>query len=339
MTTPSPSLPQRMGPIGFGTAPIGNMHRVLQDGEVAAVLRAAWNSGCRYFDTAPLYGHGLSELRLARALETMERREFVLSTKVGRVLEPCAPDQVNSDIYRATPHYCAFYDYSYDGVMRSFEASVKRLGGIKPDILLVHDLDATTHGPQHLHYRRQLMEHGGWDALRKLREAGDVEAIGVGTNEVEPCAHMLAQADPDLFLIAGRYTLLDQSALPLLDACASRGVGVIVGGPFNSGILATGATPGARYAYGPAPRWAIERTRRLEKVCARHRVPLSSAALQFARLHPAVVSVIPGGQSEAEVASNAAGMAHDLPPELWLDMISEQLIARRAPLIATIESC
>ncbi len=223
---------------GFGGAPLGNMHRALDDDEARATLDAAWVAGIRYFDTAPLYGHGLSEMRTGRALAGRERNNYLISTKVGRLLEPCAPGDENNGIYKNTPNVRVRFDYSYDGVMRSFEASLSRLGRI--DILFVHDVDARTHGgtAQSEARIRELMDRGGWRALSELRSSGAVAAIGAGVNEWQPCARLLELADPDLFLLAGRYTLLEQEPFEtLFPLCEVRGVGIVIGGPFNSGIL------------------------------------------------------------------------------------------------------
>jgi D-threo-aldose 1-dehydrogenase len=321
-------------PLGFGAAPLGNMHRILSEDAADATVRAAWSAGVRYFDTAPLYGHGLSEQRVGAALRDEDRETYVLSTKVGRLLEPCAPGQEDSGIYRGVPHRRVAYDYSYDGVMRSFEASLARLGLDRIDILLVHDIDAATHGSVDASERhlRALIDGGGWRALDDLRSARAVAAIGAGLNEWEMCQRLMGVADPDIFLLAGRYTLLEQTALDsFLPACASRGVGVVIGGPFNSGVLATGPSPGAQYNYGPAPDWVIARAEALQAVCRRHSVPLAYAALQFPLAHPAVVSVIAGAQTPDEVTRNAAGLASSAPPDLWADLMDAGLIRADAP--------
>jgi D-threo-aldose 1-dehydrogenase len=319
---------------GFGAAPIGNMNRVLSQAEAEATVRQAWALGLRYFDTAPLYGHGLSEQRVGGALRGEPRDSFLLSTKVGRLLKPCAPGDEDSGIYVGVPQVKVAYDYSHDGVMRSYEASLKRLGLDRVDILYVHDIDAMTHGSREAAEARTraLVDQGGWRALDELRAAGDVAAIGAGVNEWQPCARLLQLADPDIFLLAGRYTLLEQEALAaLLPACAARGVGVVVGGPFNSGILATGAVPGALYNYAPAPEPILRRTAAIEAVCARHGVRLAQAALQFPLGHPAVVSVIPGGQTPDQVAENLALLDAPIPARLWADLKAAGLMSLDAP--------
>jgi len=321
--------------LGFGAAPLGNMRRALTDDEAASTVRRAWDLGLRYFDTAPLYGHGLSEQRVGAALRNEPRDSYVLSTKVGRLLEPCAAGEENSGIFVDTPQVRIAFDYSYDGVMRSYEASLGRLGLDRIDVLLVHDVDAPTHGSRAASEARirELIDRGGWRALDELRAAGDVAAIGAGVNEWEPCERLLALADPDVFLLAGRYSLLEQTALDsLLPACVARGVGVVIGGPFNSGILATGPIPGASYDYAPAPEPVLERVRALERVCQAHGVPLAQAALQFPFGHPAVVSVIPGGQTPDEVERNVATLARATPATLWSDLCAQGLIRADAPL-------
>jgi D-threo-aldose 1-dehydrogenase len=315
--------------LGFGGAPLGNMHRALAEVEAEATVRAAWDAGLRYFDTAPLYGHGLSEHRIGRALSREPRGDFLLSTKVGRLLEPCEPGAEASGIYQATPTLKVRFDYSREGVLRSFEASAERLSLDRVDIIYVHDLELLTHGSGYEARWGELTTGGGWRALDDLRASGAVAAIGLGVNETAACERMLAELDPDLFLLAGRYTLLEQAPLAgLLPACERRGVGIVVGGPFNSGVLAR--TDGT-FDYAAAPPEVLARVGRLRAVCQRFGVALPAAALQFAAAHPAVVSVIPGGQTPGEVAVNTAMMASQIPPSLWAAMKDEGLIALAAP--------
>jgi D-threo-aldose 1-dehydrogenase len=320
--------------LGFGAAPIGNMNRVLGEAEAEATVRQAWSLGLRYFDTAPLYGHGLSEQRVGAALRGEARGSYLLSTKVGRLLQPCAPGEEDSGIYLGVPPFRITYDYSYDGVMRSHEASLARLGLDRIDILYVHDIDAMTHGSREAAETRtrELIDQGGWRALDELRATGDVMAIGAGVNEWQPCARLIELADPDIFLLAGRYTLLEQEALAsLLPACVSRGTGVVVGGPYNSGILATGPIAGAIYNYAPAPEPVLRRTTAIEAVCMGHGVSLAQAALQFPLGHPAVVSVIPGGQNADQVVQNLALLNAPIPDTLWRDLKAAGLLRLDAP--------
>lgn len=316
------------GTLGFGSAPLGNMHRALSEDEAESTLRSAWLSGLRYFDTAPLYGHGLSEMRIGRALR--DKHGFVLSTKVGRLLEPCAPGHEGSGIFKNAPHMRVRFDYSYGGVMRSYEESLVRLQMDRVDILFVHDVDGFTHGgPAQSEARiHELIDRGGWRALSELRSSGAVSAIGAGVNEWQPCARLLELADPDLFLLAGRYTLLDQSSLAFMNSCARVGVGIVIGGPFNSGILAGRPS----YNYSDVPPDVAARAGALEAVCRTHDVPLAAAALQFPMSHSAAVTVIPGAQTQAEVRRNAELLAFPIPDALWADLKARRLIEDNAPV-------
>ena len=316
--------------MGFGSAPLGNYLRPLREEDCDLTLSAAWESGMRYFDTAPFYGLGLSEIRVGRVLAKHPRESFVISTKVGRVLTPCARDEVNGVFFVQTPQLRFDYDYSYDGVMRSFEESLKRLQLDRVDILYVHDICAFAHGGRAGSEARiqELMETGGWRALTELRDAGEVKAIGAGVNEWESCARLLELADPDLFLIAGRYTLLEQAPIDtLFPQCARRGVGIVAGGPYNSGILAGGST----YNYSTAPAEIVSRAKALNDVCRAHGVSLPAAALQFILANPLVVSVIPGGQNVTETRHNAGVLDEPIPAALWREMKDRSLLHPLAP--------
>jgi D-threo-aldose 1-dehydrogenase len=317
--------------LGFGSAPLGNYLRPLSEEHCDRTLTAAWDLGLRYYDTAPLYGLGLSEQRVGRLLKGRPRDDFVLSTKVGRLLEPCAKDQVNGLFFVNTPQVRFIYDYSYDGVMRSFEESLGRLGLDRVDILFVHDVDSFNHGGREGSEARirELIEDGGWRALAELRSAGTVAAIGAGVNEWEPCARLLEVADPDLFLLAGRYTLLEQAPIDtLFPRCRERGTGIVIGGPYNSGILAGLST----YNYSEAPAPIVARVRRLEAVCHAHGVSLPAAALQFVIAHPLVVSVIPGSQSTDEMKQNASLIDESIPAAFWEDLKQKNLLHPDAPV-------
>ncbi|MEN9895452.1 MAG: hypothetical protein RIR97_1304 [Pseudomonadota bacterium] len=320
--------------LGFGTAPLGNLYRTVSDDEADATLQAAWDAGCRYFDTAPLYGVGLSETRLNRFLRGKNRDDYVLSTKVGRLLTVCSPDErTGLGKFFDTPNRREIYDYSYDGAMRSIEFSLERLGVDRIDILYVHDVDIFTHGSKAASDKRiaEFMA-GGYAALVSLRDQGVIKAIGGGVNEWEVCEALLQQGDFDLFLLAGRYTLLEQEALTsFLPMATARGVGVVIGGPYNSGILARGPSKTAQFNYSDAPQHVIEKVQNLDQVCRAHNVRLIEAALQFPLLHPAVVSVIPGGQTPAEVAANRAILDIPIPPALWADLKAEGLMRKDAP--------
>lgn len=316
--------------LGFGSAPLGNYLRALSEEECDRTLSAAWDSGVRYFDTAPLYGLGLSEMRVGRLLAQRPRQDFILSTKVGRLLLPCEKDEVNGIFFVETPQVRFVYDYSYDGVMRSYEESLKRLGLERVEILYVHDICALVHGGREASEARirELVDTGGWRALAELRDSGDVLAIGAGVNEWEPCARLLELVDPDLFLLAGRYTLLEQAPIDtLFPECAKRGVGIVVGGPYNSGILAGGTT----WNYAAAPADVVARTDALKAVCRAHGVALPAAALQFVLAHPVVAAVIPGGQTEKETVQNAAVLAERIPAAFWRELKEKKLLHPQAP--------
>lgn len=321
--------------LGFGSAPIGNLFRAISDDDAHAVLEAAWAGGVRYFDTAPLYGLGLSETRLNRFLRGKPRDDYVISTKVGRLFRATTPDKRDGiGKWFDVPSRNEVYDYGYDAVFRSVEFSLERIGIDRIDILYAHDLDIFNHGTQAaLEARLGEFMAGGYRALVKLRDEGVIRAFGAGVNEWEPCAWMMERGDFDIFLLAGEYSLLRTEALAgFMNPAAARGVGVVVGGPYNSGILATGPRPGAQYRYADAPDWAMEKAGRLQALCATHGVRLVDAAFQFCARHPAVVSVIPGGQTLFEMESNLAAAAAVIPPALWEAMKVEGLIPPDAPV-------
>ncbi len=320
--------------LGFGTAPLGNLYRAISDAEAEAILDQAWEGGVRYFDTAPLYGLGLSETRLNRFLRGKSRDEYVLSTKVGRLLRAATPDKRDGfGKWFDVPSRNEVYDYGYDAVFRSLEFSLERLGIDRVDILYVHDLDIFNHGTQAaLDARLAAFMEGGYRALVKLRDEGVIRAFGGGINEWQPCQWLAERGDFDLFLLAGRYTLLEQEALDsFLPLCQARGIGIVVGGPYNSGILATGAREGAFYNYDPAPQAILDKVAAIEAVCAAHGVRLVDAAFQFPLRHPAVVSMIPGGQGVAEMTSNLAAAAAEVPPALWQALKDKGLMRADAP--------
>ncbi|PLR21936.1 pyridoxal 4-dehydrogenase [Caulobacter zeae] len=323
----------RLPRLGFGGAAVGNLYAAVSDTQAQAVINAALAAGIRYFDTAPHYGFGLSETRHGEALAGCDA---IISTKVGRVLQPIAsPARERHGFVDAAPFEPVF-DYSYDGVMRSFEASLQRLQRNRVDILLAHDLGRDTHGEDHPDHMRAFLD-GGYKAMRELKDAGAVGAIGLGVNEQAVCDEALDHADFDVFLLAGRYTLLEQTALDgFLPRCEQRGVKIIVGGPFNSGALVeTPAGGPIHYNYALADAAIIARVERLRRVCAAHGVPLAAAALQFPLAHPAVASVIPGMASPAQVADAIAWMETPLPAALWSDLRAEGLLHPGAPTPAS----
>ncbi len=320
-------------PLGFGCAPLGNMYAEFSDEQARHTVQTAFDLGLRLFDTAPLYGHGLAEHRLGEALRWQPRDSYLLSTKVGRLLRPRDPATVDGGLFKKVLPFEGVYDYSYDGVMRSFEDSLQRLGTWRVDILLIHDVDVWTHGSEAARQQRfrEVME-GGYRALLELREAGVIGAIGAGINEVAACEAFARAGDFDCFLLAGRYTLLEQGALDsLLPLCAEKGISLLIGGPYNTGILATGAGPGAWYNYAPAPPEIQDRVRRIEAVCAEFDVPLPAAALQFPLGHPNVASVVPGARSPEEVRRNHELFATPIPAAFWRALQDRGLLRSDAP--------
>jgi D-threo-aldose 1-dehydrogenase len=319
--------------MGFGTAPIGNQFRNVTEDDSRAVIAGAWDAGLRYFDTAPMYGHGLSEHRLGEVLRAYPRNEYVLSTKVGRMLKPVHDGNITSPFWVNMPPFEVIHDYSYDAVMRSVEDSLQRMGQSRFDILFIHDIDVWTHGAElQAQYFRTAMD-SGYKALEKLRAEKLVSAIGVGCNEWQVCETALRERDFDCFLLAGRYTLLEQDALDtFLPLCEARGVVNVLGGGFNSGILATGAVKGAHYNYAPAEEAILERVRKIEKVCKDLNVPMKAAALQFVLAHPAIPTNIPGTRTKAHLDENIALIEHPIPPEFWAAMKKQGLVRESAPV-------
>ncbi len=320
--------------LGFGSAPLGNMHRVLREEDSRETVQAALDSGVTYFDTAPQYGHGLSEMRVGAVLKDQPRNDVLLSTKIGRLLKPCTADEVDSGIFIDVPHVNIEFDYSYDGVMQSLEDSRERLGMDRIDIVYIHDVDVFTHGSLEASERRiaEVM-NGGYQALDEMRKAGTVRAIGAGVNNWETCQRLTELGQFDCFLLAGRYTLLEQDALnTFLPICDRDGIGIILGGPYNSGVLATGPIDGATYNYEPASPEILARVGKIEAICAAHETTLADAALRFPLCHPSVVSVIPGGQTVDEVLRNRQMMDTEIPVSLWSDLKSEGLLHPDAPV-------
>lgn len=306
--------------LGLGTSALAGLYEAVADDLAAATLARSLGCGIRFFDTAPLYGHGLAEARLGRGLCGVERDSVVVSTKVGRLLRD-VPATGDSD-FRGLPDLNPVFDFSAGGVRRSVEESLTRLGLDRVDILYVHDPDE----------RYDEARSGGLRALVELREEGVVRAIGVGMNQSAMLARFVREVELDCVLLAGRYTLLDQGGLAdLLPLCVERGTAVIAGGVFNSGLLAD-VRPGARFDYRPADTARLDRARALEVVCLRHGVPLKAAAIQFPLHHPAICSVVVGSRTPAEVAENVAMFELELPPDLWRELRSEGLLPDSAPI-------
>ena len=312
-------------PLGLGGGPLAGLFTEVPESQAIAMVRRALELGVRLFDTAPLYGLGVSESRLGKAFRGAPRDSYVLATKVGRILKPEDPEKLATRYveFFDPPPLRAVFDFSYDGVMRSHQESLRRLQADRVDILHIHDPDD--------HWHEAIW--GAYRALLRLREQGTIGAIGAGMNQPEMLARFAREGDFDCFLLASRYTLLDQSALPeLLPLCLQKRIGMIIGAPFNSGILATGAQPGAKFHYQAAPPHVLERVRLIENVCRAHGVPLKAAALQFPLAHPAVVSVIPGSRSVSELEENAAMIRFPIPAAFWRDLQAQNLLPKEAPV-------
>lgn len=307
--------------LGLGTAPLGGLYAETPEAEAHAVVERAYHLGLRLFDTAPLYGYGLAEQRVGDALRHKRRESFALATKVGRLLRPdAAPDPTQN--FHGAPALSPVFDFSYDATLRCLDQSLARLGLDHVDIVHIHDPDR--------HHDEALK--GAYVALDRLRSEGVIGAVGAGMNQAEMLASFATEADFDCFLVAGRYTLLDQVALDrLLPLCQRRGIAVLVGGVFNSGILANPAA-GAMYDYATADPRLVKRAQRLAEVCSRWGVPLAAAALQFPLGHPAVVSVLMGCRSLAELDQDVRMFEQPIPGQLWEEMKAEQLLPDRVPV-------
>lgn len=321
--------------LGFGGGALGDLWEVTPEAQADATVAAAWEGGIRYFDTAPFYGHTKSEHRVGRNLRVHPRDEFVVSSKVGRVYFHPGPSKAyEPGIWAAGLPFNFRVDYTRDGVLRSYEDSLMRLGLNRVDALLIHDLDFTFHRTEAAvqDRLRELDEGGGFAALRDLRDQGEIGVVGAGINEVGMIPRFLERFDLDLFIVALPYTLLDQPALDReLPLCVERGVSVVIGAPFASGILAGGPDSGATYAYAPAPPEVLERTRRIQAVCARHGVPLGTAALQFPLAHPAVAAVIPGPNAPEQARQNLEWVRARIPADLWSELKADGLLRPDAP--------
>ena len=323
--------------LGLGCVALGELFHRLDEETCQDVLQAAWTAGVRYYDTAPFYGRGLSEHRVGHFLRQRPREEFILSTKVGRVLTASPnPQSFDSAPWVGGLPFDLRFDYSYDGIRRSFEDSLQRLGLPSVDVLVIHDLDFWHHKtePGVSAYFSQLFS-SGWRALDELRSSGAIKAIGAGINEMGMIPRFLDLVDVDFFIVALNYTLLDQEVLDdEFPRCEELGVGAVVGAVFASGILATGPVEGAVYRYVPATPEILEKTRRIEQVCQRHDVPLRAAAMQFPLAHPIVAAIIPGALEVAHVQSNVTLLSHPIPAEMWTELKAEGLVRQDAPVPA-----
>ncbi|MDM0113647.1 aldo/keto reductase [Variovorax sp. J22R133] len=324
--------------IGLGTAPMGDLYELLDEKTSIATIERGVECGVRVFDTSPHYGNGLSESRVGAGLRYAPRKDIIVSTKIGRVMDPFTqPPPKNPDVFSpgfkgGYPHAPRF-DYSYDGTMRSVEQSLLRMGLDRIDVLLIHDCDVWTHGKTDAPIRFKEAMDGAYKALDKLRSEKTVAAIGFGINEADTCVKFAKAGDFDVAMMAGRYSLLIQNGLAeFLPLALEKNMGVMLAGVFNSGILATGAVPGAKFEYGPAPDDIMARVRKIEAVCATHGTSIRRAALHFAMSHPAVVSVVLGGVKPGEVEANAADADGQVPPALWSDLKSAGLLDAAAPV-------
>lgn len=316
---------------GFGTAPVGNIFREIDENTSDDMFQRAWDKGIRFYDTAPMYGHGLSEYRTGYSLRWKNRQDYVLSTKVGRLLKPACKDDIDYAPWTNAGRFKVEFDYSYDATMRSVEDSLQRMGLESIDILYIHDIDRFTRGDEQPEVFKSAMD-GSWRALESLRSQGIVKAIGVGVNEWEVCHAALEHRDFDCFLLAGRYTLLEQDALDkFLPLCEKRGAAVVVGGGFNSGILATGAISGAKYNYAPAPESILSKVRQIETVCREFDVPLPAAALQFVVAHPAIPTFMAGTRTVEQLDQNLDWFSRSIPNEFWATLKTQNLIREDAP--------
>jgi D-threo-aldose 1-dehydrogenase len=337
---PRTALPRRplgrtglqVSALGFGTAPLGDLYRRLDDSTAIAAVERAFALGINLLDTSPLYGHGLSEHRCGAAIRRVPRGEIVVCTKVGRWMDPFHGRGDGSGFVGGHPHR-AVVDYSYDGTMRSVEQSLLRLGTDRLDLLLIHDVDVWTHGVDVVEERFREAMAGAYVALDQLRGEGVVAGIGIGVNEAEMCVRFAQAGSFDTMLLAGRYSLLEQPALAqFLPLAQQQGIGVLLGGVFNSGILASGAVAGAKYNYQDAPPQILEKVARIQRVCDAHGVALPTAALHFALGHPAVASVVLGAETPQEVERNVAGLSNAVPAALWADLKAEHLLDADAPV-------
>lgn len=324
-----------VGELGLGTASFGNLYEARTDSEIAEAAATALAGGIRYFDTAPFYGYGLAECRLGDVLGVVP--DCLVSTKVGRVLDPdpSLPDRHECDGFENPLPFRPRFDYTYEGVMRSHEASLRRLGRERIDILFVHDIGERTHGGKARHYWNQLFEEGGYEALSEIKSGGAISAIGLGVNETAACIEAMKHGRWDVFLLAGRYTLLEQGALDdFFPALAEHGATAILGGIYNSGILASGtvAADAPRFDYAPADRRIIARVARIEEVCRRFEVDLATAALHFALAHPLASAVIAGPATASETRALLTAYGSAIPPDFWRELVRQGLLRDAAPL-------
>lgn len=321
--------------LGLGCAQMGGLYRPTSAREVEDVFASAWAAGIRYFDTAPYYGYTRSEHRLGTQLAHCPRGDFVVSTKVGRLLRPDASVAPGDDGWADPYPFRPQYDYSYSGVMRSFEDSQQRLGLAHIDIVYVHDIGRVTHGELHHHYWQQLTSGGGLRALDELRSSGTIKAVGLGVNEWQVVHDVMQEFDLDCTMLAGRYTLLEQDSLsPFLDNCRRRGNAIVIAGVFNSGVL----VGNSKFNYGEVPAEVAARVQALNTVCAEHGVPVSAAALQFPLAHPAVICCVMGARTAAQLQQNLHWLKQPLPDALWQSLRERGLLHPDAPVPSSVRA-
>jgi D-threo-aldose 1-dehydrogenase len=319
---------------GMGTAHLGELYGSVEESVAQATFEASWSGGVRYYDTAPWYGRGLAEHRLGAFLRQKPRRDFFVSTKVGRTLHrPSYPNNFDRGPWQGGLNFEVNFDYSYDGIMRSYEQALQRLALDTVDALVIHDLDSIFHDDETIMRHGNALADTGMDALMELKSSGDIQAFGMGINMKEQLADLAQKVDLDFVLVAMPYTLIDQDSLYTgMKACVDRDVGVIIGAPFASGILATGSAGAAHYNYGEAGQSIIDKVRMIEEVCEAHKVSLQAAALQFPMAHPAAVSIIPGAAKPEELTANIASIDDSIPAQFWDDLKSQGLIVADAPV-------
>lgn len=323
--------------LGLGGAGLGELFEIVTEDRAQEIVRTAWDGGIRFFDTAPWYGHGMSEHRMGHFLRQQSRDSFALSTKVGRIYRSAERTDYRTPPWVGGLPFKLHFDYSYDGMMRSWEDSLMRLGLNRVETLVIHDLDSGYHGTgEVMNTHQHALESSGWKALQDLKDSGRIKAIGAGINAAAMIQYFLQNFDMDFMLVAMPYTLLDQGPLEdILPACVDKGVSVVIGSPYASGILATGPVDGAIYNYAPAELAVLQRARDIQTVCNAHGVSLQAAAMQFPLGHAAVISVIPGATTPAHVAANLDNLAVQIPESLWTDLKNEKLLLMDAPVPAS----
>ncbi|MBE9539049.1 MAG: aldo/keto reductase [Proteobacteria bacterium] len=332
-TTTLGSTGLEVSQLGLGGAPLGELFECLPETQAQGVMQSAYEQGVSFFDTAPWYGHGMSEHRMGHYLRQQSRDSFVLSTKVGRLYRAAKSPEHRTQPWVGGLPFELHFDYSYDGIMRSWQDSLMRLGLNRIDMLVIHDLDVDYHGQEGLSTHRKALESSGYKALEELKNGGQVRAIGAGVNHGSMMAYFIESFELDFLLVAMPYTLLDQTPLQgSFQSCEDKNVSVVIGSPYASGILATGPIEGARYNYAPASRAILDKVHRIEAVCVKHSTCLAAVALQFCLAHPIVAASIPGATHKKFVSANITNLFTKIPPALWDELKSLNLIAAASPI-------